>query len=152
MRRNVFLAAAWLAVGWAVVLFAVWFGARRCFFFLAARLGGSWRFLLFAVRLGVRAGDCLVAGWFDGRGGLWIAAAFSWAHLNELGLSGWVDLQKGHLRKSACSNMRKAHILLTPGGPVGLRIVRPEPMKMSIREIEGWGDVERAISIVYLLV
>jgi hypothetical protein len=35
--------------------------------------------------------------------------------------------------------------VLTPGGPVGLRIVRPEPRKMSKREMGRVGEFEPAI-------
>lgn len=35
--------------------------------------------------------------------------------------------------------------MLTPGGPVGLRMVRPEPRKMSMREMGSSGDFEPAI-------
>jgi hypothetical protein len=35
--------------------------------------------------------------------------------------------------------------VLTPGGPVGLRMVRPEPRKMSKREMGRVGEFEPAI-------
>ena len=37
--------------------------------------------------------------------------------------------------------------MLTPGGPVGLRMVRPEPRKMSMREMGSSGDFEPAIVV-----
>jgi hypothetical protein len=42
--------------------------------------------------------------------------------------------------------------VLTPGGPLGLRIVRPEPMKMSKSEKSGRGDDERPIFVTMLRV
>jgi hypothetical protein len=53
-------------------------------------------------------------------------------------------------RKGSCvsqhSQMMKGKcVVLTPGGPVGLRMVRPEPRKMSKREMGSSADFEPAI-------
>jgi hypothetical protein len=56
----------------------------------------------------------------------------------------------GVCRKGSCvsqhSQMKKGNcVVLTPGGPVGLRIVRPEPRKMSKSETGNSVDFEPAI-------